>query len=120
MPGTEFGAEVRQHDHTGVIDLHGEINLGADQALADAYEQAVRDDPRTIVLNFARVDYINSTGIALIVGVLARARKEHRTVRAFGLSEHYREIFAITRLSDFMGIYPDEDSAVTAAAATSS
>jgi anti-anti-sigma regulatory factor len=54
------------------------------------------------------------------VGLLARARKEHRTVRAFGLSEHYREIFAITRLSDFMGIYPDEDSAVTAAAATSS
>ena len=45
----------------------------------------------------------------------ARARKEHRTVRAFGLSEHYRQIFAITRLSDFMGIYADEDSAVTAA-----
>jgi anti-sigma B factor antagonist len=119
MPGAEFGAEVRQHDSTGVIDLHGEINLGADQALLTAYESAVRDDPRTVVLNFAHVDYINSTGIALIVGLLARARKEHRTVRAFGLSEHYRQIFAITRLSDFMGIYPDEDSAVTATAAAS-
>jgi hypothetical protein len=48
---------------------------------------------------------------------LARARKEHRAVSAFGLSEHYREIFAITRLSDFMGIYPDEHSALTATAA---
>jgi anti-sigma B factor antagonist len=120
MPGAEFRAEVRQHDSTGVIDLHGEINLGADQALAAAYEQAVRDDPRTVVLNFAPVDYINSTGIALIVGLLARARKEHRTVRGFGLSEHYRQIFDITRLSDFMGIYADEDSAVTATAAASS
>jgi anti-anti-sigma factor len=119
MPGAEFGAEVRQHDRTGVIDLYGEINLGADQALAAAYEAVVQGDPRTVVLNFARVDYINSTGIALIVGVLARARKEHRAVRAFGLSEHYRQIFAITRLSDFMGIYPDEDSAVTATAAAS-
>jgi anti-anti-sigma factor len=120
MPGAEFGAEVREHDSTGVIDLHGEINLGADQALLAAYEAAARGDPRTVVLNFADVDYINSTGIALIVGLLARARKEHRTVRAFGLSEHYRQIFAITRLSDFMGIYPDEDSAVTATAAASS
>jgi anti-anti-sigma factor len=120
MPGTEFGAEVRSHDSTGVIDLRGEINLGADQDLAAAYEAAVRDDPRTVVLNFAGVEYINSTGIALIVGLLAKARKEHRTVRAFGLSEHYRQIFAITRLSDFMGIYPDEDSAVSATAAASS
>ncbi|HEX5879437.1 MAG TPA: STAS domain-containing protein [Actinomycetota bacterium] len=120
MPGAEFRAEVRQHDRTGVIDLHGEINLGADQALAAAYEAAVRGDPTTVVLNFAHVDYINSTGIALIVGLLARARKEHRTVRAFGLSEHYRQIFDITRLSDFMGIYPDEDSAVTATAAATS
>ena len=120
MPGAEFGAEVRSHDSTGVIDLHGDINLGADQVLAAAYEAAALSDPRTIVLNFAGVEYINSTGIALIVGLLARARKEHRTVRAFGLSEHYRQIFAITRLSDFMGIYPDEDSAVSATAAASS
>ena len=119
MPGADFRAETREHDGTGVIDLHGEINLGADQALAAAYDAAVAGDPSTVVLNFADVDYINSTGIALIVGLLARARKEHRAVRAFGLSEHYRQIFAITRLSDFMGIYPDEDSAVTATAAAS-
>ena len=118
MPASEFGAEIREHDGTGVIDLHGEINLGADQAMNAAYDAVVRSDPRTIVLNFDRVDYINSTGIALIVGLLARARKEHRTVRAFGLSEHYRQIFAITRLSDFMGIYADEDSAVTATVST--
>jgi anti-sigma B factor antagonist len=118
MPASEFRAEIREHDGTGVMDLHGEINLGADQALNAAYDQVVRGDPRTIVLNFAGVDYINSTGIALIVGLLARARKEHRTVRAFGLSEHYRQIFAITRLSDFMGIFADEDSAVTATVST--
>ena len=32
MPGAEFGADVRSHDSTGVIDLHGEINLGADRS----------------------------------------------------------------------------------------
>jgi anti-anti-sigma factor len=58
------------------------------------------------------VDYINSTGIALIVGLLARARKSHRRLLACGLSEHYIEIFQITRLADFMTVFPDEKSAV--------
>ena len=119
MPGAEIRAEVRRHDGTGIIDLHGEIDLAADGPLGAAYDEAVRADPKGVVLNFAHVDYINSTGIALIVGLLARARKEGRVVGAYGLSDHYREIFAITRLSDFMGIYPDEDSAVTATAAAS-
>jgi anti-anti-sigma factor len=110
----EFRATVRRRDAASVVDLHGQIDMGADGPLGAAYAEAAAQGPGPIVLNFEHVDYINSTGIALIVGLLARARKEHRTVRAFGLSEHYRQIFAITRLSDFMGIYADEDSAVAA------
>ena len=61
-----------------------------------------------MVLDFAGVTYMNSTGIALIVGLLARARKNGQTLAARGLSEHYREIFEITRLADFMTILDDE------------
>lgn len=50
----------------------------------------------------------------MIVAVLARARAEDRPVRAYGLSDHYREIFAITRLADFMPLYADEATAATA------
>ena len=64
------------------------------------------------MLNFEGVDYINSTGIALIVGLLAQARKSHRRLVVCGLSEHYQEIFRITRLSDFMQIFDDEPSAL--------
>jgi anti-anti-sigma factor len=67
------------------------------------------------VLNFERADYINSTGIALIVGLLAQARRHAIDVTAFGLSDHYREIFEITRLADFMTITDSEDSAVSGA-----
>jgi anti-sigma B factor antagonist len=56
------------------------------------------------VLDFSNVEYINSTGIAVIVGLLARARANRQTLSARGLSEHYRQIFEITRLSDFMTI----------------
>ena len=64
--------------------------------------------PSVALLDFSSVDYINSTGIALIVGILADARKSGQEVRASGLAGHYREIFRITRLSDFMTILDDE------------
>jgi len=112
----EFKASVRMVGKTAVIDLHGEIDNFADSALNDAYDHAEARDPGAISLNFTDVVYINSTGIALIVGLLARARQSHRQLLTFGLSDHYQEIFRITRLSDFMGMHEDESSALAAVA----
>ncbi|MCW2910274.1 MAG: anti-sigma factor antagonist [Actinomycetia bacterium] len=107
-------AAVRAVGGAAVIELAGEVDGGAAGVLNAAYEQAVSSgEPGTVVLDFARVGYINSTGIALIVSVLARARSERRTVVASGLSEHYREIFDITRLSDFIEVFGDLDAAVS-------
>ena len=64
----------------------------------------------TVEIDFTEVDYINSTGIALVVRVLAEARRDERAVRAVGLTEHYKQIFTITRLSDFMTIVDDEET----------
>jgi anti-anti-sigma factor len=113
----QFTADVRHRDGVAVIDLHGEINADAEKALDAASHEAEAYNPSSILLNFSDVRYINSTGIALIVSILARARKDRRTVTACGLSDHYREIFTITRLSDFMRMFPDEESAVADAPA---
>ena len=99
-----FSAATRFDGETAVIAMQGEINSLADAALDAAFSEAEQAAPQKIMLNFAAVDYINSTGIALIVGLLARGRAAHRPIAATGLSEHYREIFTITRLSDFMEI----------------
>lgn len=99
-----FTVTVRRENSNAVLDLSGDINRFAEQALNAAYAQAEDDNPATIVLNFKRVEYINSTGIALIVGLLAKARLAHRPLVAANLSEHYREIFTITRLADFITI----------------
>jgi anti-sigma B factor antagonist len=115
MTGAEFEARIRSQPGVATIDLFGEINSFAESALNHAYTEAEKHDPSRIVLNFTNVRYINSTGIALIVGLLSRARKAQRTLAVFGLSEHYLEIFQITRLADFMLIYPDEASALEAA-----
>ena len=113
MTSGQFDARVRDESGVAVIELHGEIDGGADAVLASAHARAKY--AAAIVLNFAEVDYVNSTGLALIVRLLARARENRQDVRACGLSDHYREIFEITRLANFMTICDDEPSAVAAA-----
>jgi anti-anti-sigma factor len=116
MPTRTFSASLREpvvHLKNGlIIDLHGEINGGVEAALNAAYEKAEAESHGNIALNFSDVDYINSTGIALIVGLLARARKAKRLLFVFGLSDHYMDIFNITRLVDFMNVYPDEATTI--------
>jgi anti-anti-sigma factor len=113
MAEQHLEASVRQEPGGSVLDLRGEINGFGQETLDAAYTEAEAKDPEAIILNFEEVDYINSTGIALIVGLLARARASKRRLLAYGLSEHYVEIFNITRLSDFVGVYPDEVSALS-------
>jgi len=104
---------VRRLSGTVILELTGELNSSASGVLAPSYDEAVSEgNPGTVVLDFTNVDYINSTGVALIVGVLARARAESRSLIAVGLSEHYREIFTITRLSDYMEMYADVGAAI--------
>jgi len=109
-----FEARLRQVSGKVIIDLQGEINAFADADLDEAFTQAEATNCPGILLNFSDVSYINSTGIALIVGLLARARKNNRRLLVCGLSDHYIEIFQITRLTDYMAIYPDELEALAA------
>jgi anti-sigma B factor antagonist len=115
MQAKHLEASVRQEPGGAVLDLRGEINGFGQEVLNAAYAEAETKDPEAILLNFEDVDYINSTGIALIVGLLAKARASKRRLLAYGLSDHYVEIFNITRLSDFVGVYPDEQSALSEA-----
>ncbi len=107
-----FEASIRSEGSATVVDMTGLLDRSAEAAMNEVFAAALATGSGTIVFNFAGVEYINSTGIALVVGALAKARTAGRPVRAFGLSDHYREIFTITRLSDFMGIFSDESAAV--------
>lgn len=118
MTTRQLEADVRLLPGLAVIDLRGEIDSFSEQELNRAYDEAEAGDPKAVLLNFTEVDYINSTGIALIVSLLARARKAHRHLITYGLSDHYVEIFQITRLADFMSVFSDEESALAGAMET--
>jgi len=104
METVEFTATVSGTAEAATVRCEGDLNGRADAAMEAAYTEAAALDATQITLDFEQVGYINSTGIALIVRLLTSARADGRTVRASGLTAHYRQIFEITRLSDYMEI----------------
>ena len=100
---------------TAILDIQGEINSYSENALMDAYAQASSAGANAIILNFDGLEYMNSSGIGLLVTLLIRVQRQKQRLMAFGLSEHYRQIFDLTRLNEAIMIYDNESAALHAA-----
>src|SRR5512143_2815283 len=97
-----------------VFDITGEINAQAESALMDAYTQASGAGAQNIILNFQNLQYMNSSGIGLLVTLLIRIQRKKQQLHVCSLSDHYRQIFDLTRLNEAIGIYASEAEAVAA------
>jgi anti-sigma B factor antagonist len=97
------------------IDIKGDITAQSEDVLMDAYGRANEQGVKSIVLNFSGLEYMNSGGIGLLVTLLVRAQRQHQRVLAYGLSDHYRQIFELTRLDEAVGIHDSEQDALAEA-----
>lgn len=101
-------------EHARVIDISGEVTSSAESRLMEAYNQATENGANAIILNLENLEYMNSGGIGLLVTLLIRAQRNDQRLLAYGLNDHYRQIFELTRLNEAIGIYNDESEAVAA------
>ncbi len=116
MPPVKLTLSVRQVSaRASIIDIQGEVTAFAEHALMEAYTQANGPSTRVFILNFTGLEYMNSSGIGLLVTLLIRINRQKQRLFAFGLSDHYRHIFELTRLSDAIKIYDTEAEALDAA-----
>src|SRR6266571_1979101 len=88
----------RVNPKTSIIDIQGEVSAFAEKVLMDAYMEASTPTTSDIILNFSGLEYMNSSGVGLLVTLLIRINRQKQRMLAFGLSEHYRHIFELTRL----------------------
>jgi anti-sigma B factor antagonist len=107
--------DVRRHGPASVVDIKGDVTAASEDVLMAAYHDA--GDVRSIVLNFDGLDYMNSGGIGLLVTLLVRANRRSQQLLACGLSDHYRQIFELTRLDEAVSIHDSEAAALSAAGA---
>lgn len=119
MPDQATAFEVRSTSaSTQIIDITGDITAQSENVLMDAYGRASQPGVRAIVLNFSTLDYMNSGGIGLLVTVLVRAQRQRQRVLAYGLSDHYRQIFELTRLDEAVLLHDSEAAALSTADAS--
>ena len=107
--------EIRRHGPASIIDISGDVTAGSEGVLMSAYDES--GDARAIVLNFTDLAYMNSGGIGLLVTLLVRANRQSQKLLALGLSDHYRQIFELTRLDEAVGIPGTDADALAAAGA---
>ena len=117
MPTANLTTNVRRIGATSIIDIHGEVTGFSETMLMDAYAEASRENARAIILNFSELDYLNSSGIGLLVTMLIRTQRQKQKLIACGLSDHYVEIFKLTRLDEAIGIFETESESLAAAEA---
>jgi anti-sigma B factor antagonist len=108
--------EVRKLDgDAGLIAIAGEVTATAESALADAHTEVGNLGATTVILDFSDLEYMNSSGIGLLVTTLIRAQRQQQRLVAVGLNEHYRQIFALTRLDEAIAIHTTLEQALAAA-----
>ena len=98
----------QENSATSNSDLHENSSTMPEQLLTQANPATTG----TIVLNCSELEPINSHGIRLLILLLIYNRRQQKRLLFFGLSEHNRYIFEITRLNQFVDIADTETQAV--------
>jgi len=96
-----------------VLRFSGDITSASKDTVLGTY-QGLALEVQRIVLDLSKVEYINSSGIALIIQVLMQARNNGRSVHTFGLSDHFKKVFTMVGMTKYTKLHADESSACAA------
>ncbi len=97
-----------------VLRFEGDISSTSKEAVIGTYQGLSKETVKTVLLDFTKVDYINSSGIALVIQLLMEAANSGQKVAAFGLSPHFQKVFTMVGITKYAGLHPDQAAALAA------
>ena len=95
----------------GILALEGDIDLYQSTAVKEKLTELIDRKTERILVDLTRVNYIDSSGLALFIECLQRIGEYSGRLGLFGLQPTVRHIFDIARLDQVLHIYPDEATA---------
>ena len=103
----------REVDGVTVLDLNGRITLGEGSVqLREAIRDLISKGSRTILLNLGDVNYIDSSGLGVLVSAYTTAKNQGASVKLLSLTKKVKDVLQLTKLYTVFDIYDDEASAV--------
>ena len=97
-----------------ILRFQGDITSASKEAVLGTYEQASKGHAKKILLDFSKVAYLNSSGIALVIQMLMQANQSGQKVQIFGLTPHFQKVFTMVGLTKYTALHPDEMTAKAA------
>ncbi|HEV2325138.1 MAG TPA: STAS domain-containing protein [Terracidiphilus sp.] len=101
------------HD-VSVLRFEGDIASTSKDAVLGTYQALPKQTTKIVLLDFSKVDYINSSGIALVIQLLIEASNAGQKVYAFGLSAHFTKVFTMVGITKYAGLFPGQSEAMAA------
>ncbi|GAB4434192.1 MAG: STAS domain-containing protein [Chloroflexi bacterium OHK40] len=108
----ELTVSTRERDGVAIIDLFGDVTTFAEEKINGAYREVTNKGARFVLLNFRQNDYINSAGIAILIGIVTEVNRNNQKLAVSGLSQHFQKIFRMVGLAQYAEIYQDEEEAL--------
>jgi anti-sigma B factor antagonist len=97
-----------------VLRFEGDIASTSKDAVLGRYQGLPKESSKLILLDFTKVDYINSSGIALVIQLLIEAANSAQKISAFGLSPHFNKVFTMVGITKYAGLFPGQSEALAA------
>lgn len=105
-------ATAASGDNVAILAFSGDIASTSRDTMLQAYHGV--GPVKKVLLDFSGVDYINSSGIAIIIQMLIEERAAgHRTIGIFGLSPHFKKVFTMVGVPKYAAISPDQTAALS-------
>src|SRR5579859_1469369 len=85
--------ETRKTGNVSVIGLKGDITSDGEAPIKDAYQTVTREGATNILFDLKQTEYINTSGIAVLISIVMEAKKAGQKILVSGVSPHYKKVF---------------------------
>ena len=105
----------RQVGEVTIIDLEGRITLGdGSNLMRDELRHLIGTNRKKILLNFAQVSYMDSSGMGQLVAGFTTVTNQGGQLKLLNLSQRTKDLLNMARIASIFEIYDDEASAIVA------
>ena len=108
----DIQVSISQKDDVSILQIKGDVTAITGESIEEAYQKVTTAGARKILLYFDKDGYINSGGIAILIGIASESRKNSQIVRMTGLSVHFQKIFNMVGLTKYIEIFQTEELAL--------
>jgi anti-sigma B factor antagonist len=102
-------------DDQRVLSVPGEVDVYSAPNLRERLQALISDDAATLIVDLSEIDFIDSTGLGVLVSGQNRAAEVGGALRLVCPQERVLKLFRITGLDEVFGIYPTLTDAVAGA-----